>query len=180
MPNPISTWLSKFLNRFGGPKLTTPEKNLNIFKNGVREVDEGHPKKAIEYFTEAIIASPKSSKLHHYRADAYALNGDYELAVIDFDTSVRLNPSYPDTYLDRGNAHYQLGQFEAALKNFSEAIRLKPEWGEAYANRAVIHIELGEDSESEYDVKTAISLGVNETQLNKMLEDARRESSDVR
>jgi tetratricopeptide (TPR) repeat protein len=172
MPNPNQNWLTKLLNRFRGPKLTTPERNLNIFKNGVREIDEGHPEKAIKYFSEAIQASPKSAKLHHYRADAYALNDQHPEAIVDYDTAVRLNPSYPDTYLDRGNSHYQLEQLESALKDFSEAIRLKPEWGEAHANRAVIHIELGNTEKSNTDARTAVTLGVDEAKLNEMLDAA--------
>jgi len=173
MPNPFSNWLTSLRTRYRQSKLTTPERTLNIFKNGVREVDEGHPKKAIQHFSEAIKASPKSAKLHHYRADAYALASEHELAIVDYDTAARLNPGYPDTYLDRGNSHYQLNHLESALKDFSEAIRLKPDWGEAYANRAVIHAELGDQEESEQDTATAKTHGVDETQLSEMLETAK-------
>jgi tetratricopeptide (TPR) repeat protein len=178
MPNLNPNCIDRLIRRIRGPKLTTPEKTLNIFKNGVREVDEGNPAKAIEYFTQAIRASSESAKLHHYRADAHALNGDHEQAIVDYDTAVRLNPSYPDTYLDRGNSRYELNQLESALKDFSEAIRLKPEWGEAHANRAVIHAELGNTEESESDASTALTLGVDQLQLSEMLEAARRGSPD--
>ncbi len=178
MPNPISTWLIKFLGRQPRRSRSTPEKIINTFKNGVREVDEGHPKKAIKYFTEAISASRNSAKLHHYRADAYALGDEHEQAIVDYDTAVRLNPKYPDTYLDRGNSHYQLGHNETALKDFSEAIRLKPEWGEAFANRAVIHTELGNAEESEADASTARNLGVDESKLLEMLQAAKNEAGE--
>lgn len=173
MPNPISNWITILKTRYRQSKLTTPEKTLNIFKNGVREVDEGHPKKAIRHFSEAIQRSSESAKLHHYRADAYAMDGQYENAIIDYDTAVRLNPSYPDTYLDRGNSHYQLDQLESALKDFSEAIRLKPDWGEAHANRAVIQAELGNTEESATDAENAKTLGVDVAQLDEMLEAAK-------
>ncbi|MBT3863304.1 MAG: tetratricopeptide repeat protein [Chloroflexi bacterium] len=179
MPNPISTWLNKLLGRQQPPRRITPEKIINTFKNGVREVDEGHPKNAIKYFTEAIAASRNSAKLHHYRADAYALAGDHEQAIVDYDTAVRLNPKYPDTYVDRGNSHYQLEHNETALKDFSEAIRLKPDWGEAFANRAVIHAELGNAEESEADEKTAISMEVDAPQLAEMLEIARNNAQNL-
>ena len=177
MLTPLTNWIVNLKTRYRQSKLTTPEETLNIFKNGVREVDEGHHGKAIKYFTEAISRSPKSAKLHHYRADSYAMYGAYEKAVVDYDIAVRLNPSYPDTYLDRGNSHYQLNQFESALKDFSEAIRLKPDWGEAHANRAVIHTALGNIVESKSDAKTAITFGVNEAQLNEMLHAVQQESN---
>jgi len=175
MPNLLTTL--KTLYRQG--KLTTPERTLNIFKNGVREVDEGHPEKAINHFTEAIARSSQSAKLHHYRADAFAMNGEGEKAIVDYDTAVRLNPSCPDTYLDRGNSHYQLGHLETALKDFSEAIRLKPDWGEAFANRAVVHAELGNTEESDSDEKVAISMKVDVPQLTEMLEIARNDDQNL-
>ena len=178
MLTPLTNWIVNLKTRYRQSKLTTPEETLNIFKNGVREVDEGHHGKAIKYFTEAISRSPQSAKLHHYRADSYAMYGAYEKAVVDYDIAVRLNPSYPDTYLDRGNSHYQLNQFESALKDFSEAIRLKPDWGEAHANRAVIHTALGNIVESKSDAKTAITFGVNEAQLNEMLHAVQQESNN--
>tara|TARA_A100001037_G_scaffold66891_2_gene59223 strand:- start:12593 stop:13117 length:525 start_codon:yes stop_codon:yes gene_type:complete len=174
MPN----WLDNLRTCYRQRKLTTPERTLNTFKNGVREVDEGHPDRAIKYFSEAINASPNSAKLHHYRADAYALNGNLDQAVIDYDTAVRLNPAYPDTYLDRGNTHYQLNNLDTALKDFSEAIRLKPDWAEAYANRAVIQAELGLKVESDNDAQTAHELGVDERQLEEMLESAWSNTDD--
>jgi tetratricopeptide (TPR) repeat protein len=179
MSNPISAWLNKFLSRQQRSKRSTPEKIINTFKNGVREVDEGRPKKAIKYFTEAISESRNSSKLHHYRADAYALDGEHEQAIVDYDNSVRLNPSYPDTYLDRGNSHYQLGHLKTALKDFSEAIRLKPDWGEAFANRAVIHAELGNTEEANFDAKVAISMEVDALNLTEMLEIARNNAENL-
>ncbi len=176
MPNLITTLITNLKTRYRQSKLTTPERTLNIFKNGVREVDEGHPEKAIDHFTEAIARSSGSAKLHHYRADAFAINDEFEKAIVDYDTAVRLNPSYPDTYLDRGNSHYQLNQYESAIKDFSEAIRLKPDWGEAHANRAVINVELGNSEDSESDAATAKTLGVNEKLLDGMLQAAKTES----
>ena len=151
-------------------KVNTPEQTLNVFKNGVLEIDKGNPLKAVAYFSEAITASPNSAKLHHYRADAYALAGNLELAIIDYDISVRLNPTYPDTYLDRGNANYRLDFLSSALKDFSEAIRLKPNWAKAHANRAVIYAELGDIEKSNLDASQAVEFGVDESQLEEMLE----------
>jgi len=179
MPNPISTWLNKFLDYKERSKRSTPEKIINTFKNGVRELDEGHPKKAIKYFTEAISASRNSAKLLHYRAGAYALDGEHKQAIVDYDSSVRLNPSCPDTYLDRGNSHYQLGNLETALKDFSEAIRLKPDWGEAFANRAVVHAELGNTEKSDSDERVAISMKVDAPQLTAMLKIARNNAQNL-
>ncbi|HJP27971.1 MAG TPA: tetratricopeptide repeat protein [Dehalococcoidia bacterium] len=176
MPNLTLTWLDKLLERFSGRNLSTPERTLNTFNKGIHDIEKRHHKRAAQRFTEAIKASPQSAKFHHYRADAYALNCDYEQAIVDYDTAARLNPLYPDTYLDRGNAHYQLNQLETALKDFSEAIRLKPDWAEAYANRAVIHLELGNTEESINDAEAAKEYGVDESQLDEMLEVDRNEA----
>jgi tetratricopeptide (TPR) repeat protein len=125
---------------------------------------------AIKHFTDAISTTPNSSKLYHHRADAFALNGQHFEAIMDYDVAVRIDATYPDTYLDRGNSRYALGHLDAAVKDFSEAIRLKSNWAEAYANRAVAYAELENMVESEKDAAKATSLGVDTDRLTEMLE----------
>jgi len=170
-------WLADLVDRYRQRNLSAAEKTLNSFDRGVRAADKGNQTLAIKRFTEALSAAPDSNKLYHHRADAYAQNGQHLEAIVDYDVAVRLEPAYPDTYLDRGNSRYALGNLDSAIKDFSEAIRLKPDWAEAYANRAVTYAERGDVAESEQDAAAARTLGVDDTRLSEMLDDAARASA---
>ena len=165
----IPRLLSKLFNLIGYSKLSPVEKSLGFYEKGVKAAGQGKMADAVEHFTAAIYQAPNISKLFHHRADAYAKNEQHSAAIMDYDTAVRINPEYPDTYLDRGNSRYAIGDLEKAVKDFSEAIRLNDSWAEAYANRAVVYAEQGNATRSEQDAEKARLLGVDQNRLNEML-----------
>ncbi|MCH8228810.1 MAG: tetratricopeptide repeat protein [Chloroflexi bacterium] len=171
-------WLADLIDRYRQRNLSAPEKTLTSYDKGVRATAQGNHALAIRHFTRALASTSDSNKLYHHRADAFASNGQHLEAIVDYDVAVRLEPAYPDTYLDRGNSRYALGKLDDAIKDFSEAIRLKPDWAEAYANRAVAHAERGDAAESEEDSARARLLGVDEARLTEMLNDAARTNAD--
>src|SRR5207244_4107978 len=52
--------------------------------------------------------------------------GDLPAALADYGEAVRLDPGYPDAFLNRALAHAALGNEEQALVDNIEAIRLAP------------------------------------------------------
>nr|WP_304766686.1 tetratricopeptide repeat protein [Candidatus Burarchaeum sp.] len=62
-------------------------------------------------------------------------SGDYNGALADIDTILRINPYKEDAYLARGLAKYMLRDFQGALAAFDRAIELNPLYAEAYLNR---------------------------------------------
>ena len=165
----IPRLLSKLFNLIGYSKLSRVEKSLGFYEKGVKAAGQGKMIDAVEYFTAAIYQAPNVSKLFHHRADAYAKSDQHSEAILDYDTAVRMNPGYPDTYLDRGNSRYAIGDLEEAVKDFSEAIRINDSWAEAYANRAVVYAEQGDAAQSAQDAEKARLLGVDQNRLNEML-----------
>ena len=174
----MAGWISTLLGSIMPKKVSSAEQSLIAYEKGVTAIGKGKTAHAIKYFTEAISTAPDSSKLYHHRADAFALNNQHLEAVVDYDVAVRLDPAYPDTYLDRGNSRYAIGDLNNAIKDFSEAIRLNPNWAEAHANRAVAYAERGDTSESDLDVTVARKLGVDEARLKEMLEAAHNNHSE--
>ncbi len=165
----ISSLLSKAFDLIGYFKGSPAERAMDFYEKGVKALGEGKTMDAVRHFTAAIDEAPNVSKLFHHRADAYAKSEQHSEAIIDYDTAVRMNPAYPDTYLDRGNSRYAIGDLEEAVKDFSEAIRLNDSWAEAYANRAVVYAEQGDAAQSDQDAEKARLLGVDQNRLNEML-----------
>jgi len=76
-----------------------------------------------------------------------------QLALADFDASVKLNPkSYKATH-NRGVSHAMLGHFDEALQDFSATIFLKKDFAKAWFNRAEVRYALGKFKEAitDYD-----------------------------
>ena len=65
----------------------------------------------------------------------YRRQQKYELALADFDQSIRYDPKSPDGYTGRGNALRSLGRLDESIAAHSEAIRLAPDYAMAYSNR---------------------------------------------
>ncbi len=84
--------------------------------------------------------------------------GQYEAAISDFDTAIRLSPDDADTYLNRGYAKGELGQYDAAISDYDTVIRLKPDYADAYLNRGVAKGKLGRYDAAISDFDAAIQL----------------------
>ncbi len=52
------------------------------------------------------------------------LKGDLDRAVRDFSEAIRIDPKYPDTYLERGQTFFKLGDTERAIADYSPQPRL--------------------------------------------------------
>lgn len=81
--------------------------------------------KATESLTKAIAVKP-TSKLYLDRANAYAAQKKYDVAVSDFSKVIELDPKNADAYNARGNAYLQLDKTDLAIRDINKAIELDP------------------------------------------------------
>ena len=110
---------------------------------------------------------PDNSKIYNDRGMAKANSEQYENAIADFDTAIRLNPEYSDAYYNRGSAKAKLAdsadsigvivpdlastkfetvyeQYKNAIADFDSAIRLKRDYPYAYCNRGNTKVKLAD------------------------------------
>ena len=92
------------------------------------------------------------------RGDAQADLQDYESAVQDYTTAIRLNPSYVDAYNNRGLIRGISRDYQAAKADFDEAIRLHPDFVKAYNNRGNANRYLGNMQAALDDFTRAVTL----------------------
>jgi lipoprotein NlpI len=69
------------------------------------------------------------------RGNAYLEQNEFELAINDFDGSLRLSRRDPQVYLARGRALAGRGSYDHAFADFSQAIKLSPKLYRAYFER---------------------------------------------
>jgi len=90
---------------------------------------------AVTACNAAIDISPNLADAYDERANAFTWLRDYERAIDDYGTVLKLRPSYFFAYNNRGNAYAALGEFDRAIADYSTAIRVRPDYAEAYGNR---------------------------------------------
>ena len=97
----------------------------------------------IAEYTKAIDESPADMKykFHFLRGLVYRGQGDIDLAIKDFSTSIQMRPSY-DAYMRRGEMYFEKGAYNIAEDNFAEAIEMNPSI-EAYKLRGLTYLVLG-------------------------------------
>ena len=79
--------------------------------------------RVIEYWGDA---NAQIAWAFYHRAQGFAVAGNYDRAIDDYGTAIRLRPGYAHAFADRGLAHYGKGAYEQAIVDFDAAIRLEP------------------------------------------------------
>jgi Tfp pilus assembly protein PilF len=104
-------------------------------------------------------ASKADSKLAHVnRGLAYMENGQYGLAIRDFNKALEIDPSSVEIYLNRGTAYSEKSRHDAptvyggtspnvydlAIASFNKALEIDPSCVRAYLNRGFAYLVQGQ------------------------------------
>ncbi|KAL8424640.1 hypothetical protein Efla_004263 [Eimeria flavescens] len=81
---------------------------------------------AVEHFTKAIELSPSDAVLYSNRSGAYASLKQFENALKDAETCVKLKPDWPKGYSRKGLAEYNLGRLREAEATYSKGLSIDP------------------------------------------------------
>ncbi len=104
----------------------------------------------------------KTSVIDYYKKGREKFDfGQYEAAIVDYNTAIRLKPGDVLIYYDRAEAKYHLGQYEAAIVDYDTFIRLKPDDtlnALAYWMRGIAKHGLGQYEAAIVDYDTFIRL----------------------
>nr|CAG4712674.1 unnamed protein product [Naegleria fowleri] len=102
---------------------------------------------AVQDFTTIILLDEKDAKSYHARGLCYLELSEYELAIEDFTTCMKLDPSLESkTVLERGKAFFYVKDFDNAMNDFCRAIELieqEPKNVRAYSYRANVYSLFG-------------------------------------
>lgn len=93
--------------------------NRGISHNILKEYD-----KALRDFTRVVELQPLRAYPRRQRANCYANQGKWKLAIKDYDQAIARWPKDAESYLNRGLAHRVLGQIDQALSDIQRAQEL--------------------------------------------------------
>ena len=84
--------------------------------------------------------------------------GEYQEAIDDYTSAIKINPDDADAYVNRGAAYHNLGKHQEAIDDFNTAIKINPNYAKAYYNRGMVCKKLGRYQEAIADYTTAIKI----------------------
>jgi len=88
----------------------------------------------------------------------YYDQGDYKMALIQFNLAIASQPDMGEAYNDRGLTYYAMGEIEKAMADFNKAIQLLPDPAVSYSNRGGLYLFQGNHEQALADLDKAIEL----------------------
>jgi len=113
--------------------------------------------KAIADYTKAIELDP-ILETYMKRGICYLERGQFNLAVIDFNEAIELEPNMPWAYFYMSWINCEIGQFDLAIADSTKAIELDPSMADAYVNRSWAYGGTGQLELAIADASKAIEL----------------------
>lgn len=92
------------------------------------EVNKFHPHDHVEFVN---------------RGSEYRRRGNFDLAIIDYNRAIELNPNYPLAYYNRGLLYFDNNNYDLAILDYSRALELDSNNYDIYYNRGIAYYKLG-------------------------------------
>ncbi len=108
----------------------------------IKSIKEEFPDKPDGYHGEAII---------------HAKNNEFDLALKDINTAIRINPKNPCYYIDRGNIYFNLKNFTKSQMDFQTALRFEPDNAQANYGLGQIYFKQDQLERSAEHLRRALS-----------------------
>lgn len=90
-------------------------------------------------WNDAAQKSPGKVRPFNNRGLAYSSKGDYDKAIADFLSAIKINPKCAEAYYNLGLAHSLTKQYDQAIENYSQAIKIYPNYAAAFNNRGLAY-----------------------------------------
>jgi hypothetical protein len=112
----------------------------------------------IKSLTAKLADNPDDGSALYRRGQVYASKGAYDLAINDFNESLRLNPRDVEAFNNRCWARTVIGDLQAALKDCNEALRLRPNFVDALDSRGLVNLKSGQTKNAIADFDAALKI----------------------
>jgi tetratricopeptide (TPR) repeat protein len=113
---------------------------------------------AVTHFTAQIERKEDLAWAYAHRGTAWAVKGELDIALKDFDDAIRLSPDRALCWTLRGNAWRVKKEYDKAIRDYSESIRLDPKDARAFNYRGFTWSEKKEHDKAIRDYSEAIRL----------------------
>jgi tetratricopeptide (TPR) repeat protein len=83
-------------------------------------------------WSDTVKKSPDSAQAHHNLGFAYASQGQWDRAIAEYQTALRLYPDYVKAHHNLGFAYASQGQWDRAIAEYQTTLQLKPDDADAH------------------------------------------------
>jgi tetratricopeptide (TPR) repeat protein len=92
------------------------------------------------------------------RGNSYGNKGLHELATLDFDEALKIEPQDRQALGGRAQSYARRGQYDRGIADFNEVLRLNPRGDRAYNERGLLHLRTGDLDSAYADFESALRL----------------------
>ncbi|MGV7220034.1 MAG: tetratricopeptide repeat protein [Nitrospinales bacterium] len=157
--------------------LSDKNKSVALYKRGNAHLSLGNFDVAIDDYSKALEINPNFSKAFSQRGIAYEKKGladqsmanvtsgmayakkeEYDLAIAEFSSAIKINPDNGDIYYKRGKVYALMEKHDEAIQDYSKALEQIPDNPFVYYRRGSAHLAKGEKDLAIRDYTTAIEL----------------------
>lgn len=114
--------------------------------------------RAVADVERALRLAPNNIFTLELRGEIYSMDKNYDAALVLFDRTQEINPSWAIPYFDRGSVLLVTKEYQSALSEFNQAISLSPQTWLFYLIRSIAHFRLGDMESAHKDQDIALSL----------------------
>ena len=133
-----------------------------------RQLGKSVADKAIGFFTRRRQRGHEEPELFRRRGQAYQFLSQYEHAIKDYTTALKLDKNDIAARIARGQVLCREGKFKASFEDFTKAISLAPDSHDAFFGRAKALLEKGSVETARSDIEQAISLSANRARYHAL------------
>ena len=112
----------------------------------------------LEALARGEITSPEGAAVHVARGNLYAVQGDVERAIGDYDRAIMLDPNRAVAFFNRAAALAASGNIDRALADYDRAIELDPMDADAHMGRGRAHYQKKDYAAAVADYDAALRL----------------------
>jgi len=103
------------------------------------------------------VSQPREAEYHNKIGMAYLNEGKVQLAFVEFQKAIKIDPNNKDIVYNLGIVYLQLEDYESARKSFQKAIQLGPNFADSYNNLGVTYMQLRQWKEAVDSFQKALS-----------------------
>ena len=136
------------------PADPTPAPNVDSGPNAAVLAEDP----TIKGLTAKIAANPDDVNALYRRGQVYASKGAYNLAIKDFDDTLRINSKDVEALNNRCWTRAVIGDLQGGLKDCNEALRLRPNFVDALDSRGLVNVKSGAVKNAIADFDAALKI----------------------